>query len=108
MIIEHADGVVTRIRAGRIVEEERMPKYFVVWAVDIDGEATPEAAARKAQEIQQRPGTSATVFEVITGRGDGWRVDLEETPVEVRRLPPDQLDALLAYAHTVTTINEQG
>ncbi len=85
-----------------------MPKYFVVWAVDIEGEATPEAAARKAQEIQQRPGTSAPVFEVVTGRGDGWRVDLEEAPVEIRRLPHDQVDALLAYAHTVTTLNVEG
>ena len=49
----------------------------VVWEIDLDAE-TPREAAEKAFRIMQRPGTSATVFDVTDAAGDTCRVDLME------------------------------
>lgn len=55
-----------------------MRRYLVTWEIDIFDAASPEDAARKAFEIMQRPGTSATVFDVIEhdSNGEAVRVDL--------------------------------
>lgn len=54
-----------------------MPEYHVLWKVDVEADS-PEEAARQARTMQVRPGTTATVFDVIEGDSDGdaVRVDL--------------------------------
>lgn len=56
-----------------------MPDYYVEWRIDITA-SSPEAAARKAREIQLRKDSSATVFHVITaGTGEDFEtIDLTE------------------------------
>ena len=57
-----------------------MPRYLVTWEIDIEDAVSPEDAARQAFAIVQRPGTSATVFDVIEHdtNGEAVRVDLLE------------------------------
>ena len=54
-----------------------MKTFLVEWAIDIDA-ATPEAAARRALEIQRNPASMATVFDVTGENGIKHRVDLLE------------------------------
>lgn len=53
-----------------------MPDYRVCWEIDITAD-TPLHAARLAREIQTRPGSTATVFDVHDGK-TSERIDLEE------------------------------
>lgn len=59
-----------------------MPEYRVTWDIDIEADS-PEEAAKKALEIQRRPDSIATVFDVQRklpdGRPDGYShtIDLE-------------------------------
>lgn len=57
-----------------------MPSYCVTWEIDIDAD-TPEEAAKLAQEIQQDPDSTATVFLVRAGRRQ-YSVDLAKNAGE--------------------------
>lgn len=54
-----------------------MPLYRVEWSIDLEAE-TPREAAEMAFQIMQKPGTTATVFDVAEFDSDGEavRVDL--------------------------------
>lgn len=56
-----------------------MREYRVVWAIDVTA-SSPRQAAQIAQDIQRRPGTTATVFDVVERDGNGaWhQIDLLE------------------------------
>ena len=41
-----------------------MPKYHVTWEIDVDA-GTPVEAAEMARHYQIKPGTTATVFDVL-------------------------------------------
>lgn len=49
--------------------------YLVTWKIDIEAE-TPREAAEKARAIQLRPGSIATVFEVLEA---GDPIELQDT-----------------------------
>ena len=51
--------------------------HHVTWEIDLDA-GTPREAAEKAFAIMQRPGTTATVFDVTDETGATHRVDLME------------------------------
>jgi hypothetical protein len=46
-----------------------MPEYTVTWEIEIDADS-PQAAAEKAYQIQHRPSSTATCFDV-SRQGDG-------------------------------------
>lgn len=55
-------------------------QYLVTWTIDAFDAANPVAAARQARAAQIRPGTTATVFDVLnTATRETTRVDLSET-----------------------------
>ena len=54
-----------------------MQTYRVSWEIDIDADS-PEEAARKAREIQLRPDSHATVFDLTDESGESARIDLLE------------------------------
>ena len=61
---------------------EDIKLYCVRWEIEVESE-TPFAAAEKARHYQTKPGTSATVFEVVEIRpyairrtGDPVTIDL--------------------------------
>ena len=51
--------------------------HHVTWEIDLDA-GTPREAAEEAFAIMQRPGTTATVFDVTDEAGATHRVDLME------------------------------
>lgn len=51
--------------------------YRVCWEIDVTAD-TPEDAAREAFAAMQRPGTTATVFDVTDHTGAVTTVDLLE------------------------------
>lgn len=54
--------------------------YSVLWAIDIEEVSTPTEAAAHARACQVRPGTTATVFEVLDcSSGLVSTVDLDST-----------------------------
>ena len=65
-------------RAGRLVvgppPEQR---YLVTWSIDIEA-GTRREAAMAAKRIQQRPDSTANVFEVMDDRGESVSIDLDE------------------------------
>jgi hypothetical protein len=63
--------------------------YRVTWEIDINADS-PRDAACKAQEIQRRPDSTATVFEVERPDGSVVTVDLAR-PVPRPRLRPRAL-----------------
>jgi hypothetical protein len=42
-----------------------MPEYRVTWEINVEDAPNPLEAARRARGYQTKPGTTATVFEVI-------------------------------------------
>lgn len=56
-----------------------MARYLVSWEIDIHADS-PDDAARQAFAHMQRPGTSATVFDVLEydSNGQAIRVDINE------------------------------
>jgi len=48
---------------SRLAERHTMAKYFVPWSIDIDA-VSPRAAAKKAMDCMQEPGTTVLVFKV--------------------------------------------
>ena len=66
--------------------------YLATWEMHIYAD-TPEDAARQARYYQTRPGTTATVFEIIDDEGNTTTVDLTELDeereplTEVEQLP---------------------
>jgi hypothetical protein len=63
--------------------EKDMPRYRVSWEIDIVDAVSPEDAARQAHAIQQRPGTSATVFDVIEFDSGGEAVSIDLTEIDL-------------------------
>ncbi len=55
--------------------------YRVTWEIDIPA-GSPKTAAKRALEIQRNPDSVATVFDVVSPRGKGKRIDLTENTVE--------------------------
>lgn len=51
--------------------------YTVTWSIDLDSDTGPYGAAKKALEIMQDEGSSATCFEVSAGDGFKTFVDLD-------------------------------
>lgn len=58
-----------------------MPRYSVTWEIDVDAD-DPVAAAREAFGHMQRPGTTATTFDLVEqGEEEAagvFRIDLAE------------------------------
>jgi hypothetical protein len=69
--------------------QERDPReYLVSWEIELLG-ASPEDAARGAQDAQRDPRSRATVFTVRDGQtGECWRVDL--LAGETERVQPEE------------------
>ena len=59
-----------------------MPMKRVRWEIDVEAD-NPTEAAQKAQAIQRKPDSTATVFDVTDEKGQTVRVDLDE-PDKVR------------------------
>jgi hypothetical protein len=53
--------------------------YRVTWEIDIEADSARDAAQR-AQDIQRRPGSTATVFEVERPDGSVVMIDLARPP----------------------------
>lgn len=55
-----------------------MPEYRVIWEIDVEAD-DPRAAARKAQDYQQRdrPDYWCGVFTTVDGEGGAVNVDLD-------------------------------
>lgn len=68
--------------SGNGIKDASMRKLIVTWEINSEL-SCPVEAAREAFATMQRPGTEATVFEVLDqGTGEKFRVDLlEEEPV---------------------------
>lgn len=64
-----------------------MAEYRVIWMIDVTA-ASPVAATAEAQAAQLRPGTLATVFDVMdrAAAWEGTRVDLAPDHGSVSRL----------------------
>ena len=75
-----------------------MPKYRVVWEIDIFDAQNPEDAARKALAIQRNPESDATVFYVASEDPDytieGEQIDLHAIDYPDGRLGTEDDDAI--------------
>lgn len=72
-----------------------MPDYRITWEIDVFA-PTPRDAARQAFGHMQRPGTTATVFDVADSRGNLTRVDLlDDAPAAPR--PSLNLDTVRGF-----------
>lgn len=54
-----------------------MQHFIVTWEIDIEAD-TPEAAARRAREIQLDPDSIATFFDVLDDNGELHTIELPE------------------------------
>lgn len=69
--------------------------YFVIWAIDVFDAESPEAAALKALEIQRKPRSWATMFQVVPHTGS---VDL--------RIKLDKMEFVNLYEHALVMDQE--
>jgi hypothetical protein len=54
-----------------------MPRYVVTWEIDIECATSPRQAAEQAWDILRHPDSTANVFVVYPGDGDGEGVTVD-------------------------------